>query len=107
MPKSWFRVALTIAFALMAAGPAAAWPDGPVRIVVPYAAGGSTDVFARVVAARLQVRLGQPVIIENVSGGAGNNGAAMVAKSPPNGNTLLMATPGPAAINQFMYRRMP
>lgn len=101
-------LALATIWALIAGGPAvAAWPEGPVRIVVPYAAGGSTDVFARVVAARLQVRLGQPVIIENVSGGAGNNGAAMAAKSPPNGNTLLMATPGPAAMNQFMYRRMP
>jgi tripartite-type tricarboxylate transporter receptor subunit TctC len=95
------------AFMVLGILPAAAWPDGPVRIVVPYAAGGSTDVFARVVAARLQARLGQPVVIENISGGAGNNGSAIVAKSAANGNTLLMATPGPAAMNQFMYRRMP
>jgi len=107
MPNIWLRTALLIALAVTASRPAVAWPDGPVRIVVPYAAGGTTDVFARIVAARLQVRLGQPVVIENVAGGAGNNGAALVAKSPANGNTLLIATPGPAVMNQFMYRKMP
>jgi tripartite-type tricarboxylate transporter receptor subunit TctC len=78
-----------------------------VRIVVPYAAGGSTDVVARVVAASLQTRLGQPVIVENMGGSAGNLGAASVARSQPDGYTLLMATPGPAVMNQFMYRKMP
>ena len=107
MRNGWLGVVLASAFALTGGAPAAAWPDGPVRIVVPYAAGGSTDVFARVVAAQLQVRLGKPVIIENVSGSAGNNGASLVARSQPDGYTLLMATPGPAAMNQFMYRRMP
>lgn len=107
MRSGWIGIVFAAAFALTGAAPAAAWPDGPVRIVVPYAAGGSTDVFARVVAAQLQVRLGKPVVIENVSGSAGNNGAAMVARSQPDGYTLLMATPGPAAMNQFMYRRMP
>jgi tripartite-type tricarboxylate transporter receptor subunit TctC len=84
-----------------------AWPEHPVRIVVPFAAGGTTDVVARVVAERLAPRLAQPVVIENVGGAGGNVGAALVAKARPDGQTLLMATPGPAAINQFMYSRMP
>ncbi|NVO16919.1 MAG: tripartite tricarboxylate transporter substrate binding protein [Rhodoplanes sp.] len=106
MRTGWIGLLLAVALS-GASSTAAAWPDGPVRIVVPYAAGGSTDVVARVVAARLQTRLGQPVIIENVAGSAGNNGAAVVARSQPDGYTLLMATPGPAAMNQFMYRKMP
>src|SRR5215510_16593972 len=85
----------------------AAWPDQPLRIVVPFAAGGTTDVIARLVGEKLAARLGQPVVIENVGGAGGNSGAALVAKSTPNGYTILMATPGPAAMNQFMYARMP
>jgi len=85
----------------------AAWPDQPLRIVVPFAAGGTTDVIARLVGEKLAARLGQPVVIENVGGAGGNSGAAIVAKSTPNGYTILMATPGPAAMNQFMYTRMP
>ena len=85
----------------------AAWPDQPVRIVVPFAAGGTTDVIARLVGEKLAPRLGQPVVIENIGGAGGNNGAALVAKSPANGYTILMATPGPAVMNQFMYSRMP
>ena len=86
---------------------ATAWPDQPIRMVVPFAAGGTTDVVARLVAERLAARLGKPVVIENVAGAAGNNGAALVAKAPPDGYTILMATPGQAAMNQFMYSRMP
>jgi tripartite-type tricarboxylate transporter receptor subunit TctC len=83
---------------LMASSPTPAWPDQPVRIVVPFAAGGTTDVMARVLAEWLSPHLGQPVIIENVAGSGGNNGATLVAKSTPNGSTILMATPGPAAM---------
>jgi tripartite-type tricarboxylate transporter receptor subunit TctC len=63
--------------------------------------------MARVIAERLSPHLGQPVVIENVPGSGGNTGAALVAKATPNGSTILMATPGPAAMNQFMYNRMP
>lgn len=86
---------------------AVAWPDQPIRMVVPFAAGGTTDVMARIVAERLSARLGRPVIIENVAGAGGNSGAALVAKAAPDGHTILMATPGQAVMNQFMYRRMP
>jgi tripartite-type tricarboxylate transporter receptor subunit TctC len=89
------------------AGPARAWPDQPVRIVVPFAAGGTTDVIARLLAEKLTPLLGQPVLIENVGGAGGNTGATLVAKSPPNGNAVLMGTPGPTVMNQFMYARMP
>jgi tripartite-type tricarboxylate transporter receptor subunit TctC len=86
---------------------ASAWPDQPIRMVVPFAAGGTTDVVARIVAERLSARLGGPVIIENVAGAGGNSGAALVAKAAPDGHTILMATPGQAVMNQFMYQRMP
>jgi tripartite-type tricarboxylate transporter receptor subunit TctC len=98
---------VVLALMLMASNPAAAWPDQPLRIVVPFAAGGTTDVMARVIAERLSAHLGQPAVIENVPGSGGNNGAALVAKATPNGSTILMATPGPTAMNQFMYSRMP
>ena len=74
---------------------------------MPFAAGGTTDVMARIVAERLGARLGRPVIIENVAGAGGNNGATLVSKARADGYTILMATPGQAAMNQFMYRRMP
>jgi tripartite-type tricarboxylate transporter receptor subunit TctC len=76
-------------------------------MVVGYAAGGTTDVMARLVAERLAARLGQPVIVENRPGASGNIGATFVAKSAADGATILMATPGQAAMNQFMYERMP
>jgi tripartite-type tricarboxylate transporter receptor subunit TctC len=98
---------VVLALILMASNPAGAWPDQPLRLVVPFAAGGTTDVMARVIAERLSPHLGQPVVIENVPGSGGNTGAALVAKATPNGSTILMATPGPAAMNQFMYNRMP
>jgi len=86
---------------------ASAWPDRPIHMVVGYAAGGTTDVVARIVAERLAARLGSPVIVENRAGASGNIGAALVAKAPPDGYTILMATPGQAAMNQFMYASMP
>ena len=67
---------------------AMAWPDASIKMVVPFAAGGTTDVVARIVAERLSAHLGAPVIVENIAGAAGNLSAALVAKAPPNGNTL-------------------
>jgi tripartite-type tricarboxylate transporter receptor subunit TctC len=63
---------VVLALMLMASNPAAAWPDQPLRIVVPFAAGGTTDVMARVIAERLSAHLGQPAVIENVPGSGGN-----------------------------------
>lgn len=81
----------------------AAWPTRPVRIVVPFPAGGTTDLLARVLAEPLGARLGQPVVVENRSGAGGNIGADAAAKST-DGHTLLMATIGTAAINYGLYR---
>ena len=81
----------------------AAWPTRPVRIVVPFPAGGTTDLLARVLADALGARLGQPVVVENRGGAGGNIGADAVAKSN-DGHTLLMATIGTAAINYGLYR---
>lgn len=82
------------------------WPGKPVRIVVPFAAGGSTDVVARLIGQKLSVLWGQPVVIENRAGAGGNLGADMVAKSPADGYTLLMAS-GSITINPHIYKRMP
>jgi tripartite-type tricarboxylate transporter receptor subunit TctC len=97
--------AIACALLYMTLAPARA--DQPLRVVVPFAAGGTTDVMARVIGERLSPRLSRPVVIENVPGAGGNTGGALVAKAASDGSTILMATPGPAAMNQFMYRKMP
>jgi tripartite-type tricarboxylate transporter receptor subunit TctC len=91
-----------------AQGTNAAWaPTRPVRIVVPFQGGGATDLTARLLAERLGPVLGQPVVVDNRPGAGGNVGADLVAKSDPDGHTLLMCTIGTASINQFLYSRMP
>ena len=98
-----------IAVTLPWAVPAAAqerWPSKPVRMVVPFAPGGSTDVIARMVGQKLSVIWGQPVVIDNRTGAGGNVGADLVAKSAADGYTLLMAS-GSITINPQLYRRMP
>ncbi|HEY1226548.1 MAG TPA: tripartite tricarboxylate transporter substrate binding protein [Ramlibacter sp.] len=85
---------------------AQSWPTRGLKIVVPFAPGGSTDIFARLVGDRLATALGQPVVVENRPGAGGNIGADAVAKAPADGYTLLMATTGVMAINNAMYKSM-
>jgi tripartite-type tricarboxylate transporter receptor subunit TctC len=85
----------------------ATWPNKPVRIVVPFAPGGTTDILARALAPELGKAFGQTFIIENKPGAGGNTGADLVAKSPPDGYTLLMGTVGTQAINPALYPKMP
>ncbi|HEV7575357.1 MAG TPA: tripartite tricarboxylate transporter substrate binding protein [Caldimonas sp.] len=84
-----------------------AWPAKPVRIIVPFAAGGTTDILARALAPELAKAFGQPFIIENKAGAGGNVGADLVAKSAPDGYTLLMGTVGTQSINPSLYPKMP
>lgn len=83
------------------------WPERPVRVIVPWPPGGSTDVLARLVAERLQARLGQPFQIENRPGAGGNIGADALAKANPDGYSMAPLTLGAWSINQFLYERLP
>src|SRR3954465_9724061 len=78
------------------------WPQKPVRVVVPFTPGGSTDITARLVANRLQEVWGQSVVIENKGGAGGNIAAEMVAHSDPDGYTIFISGPG-MATNKFLY----
>ena len=84
-----------------------AWPNKPVRIVVPFAPAGTTDILARALAPELGKAFGQTFIIDNKPGAGGNLGADIVAKSAPDGYTLLMGTVGTHAINAALYPKMP
>jgi tripartite-type tricarboxylate transporter receptor subunit TctC len=85
----------------------AAWPAKPVRIVVPFAPGGTTDILARVMAPELSRAFGQSFIVENKAGAGGNLGAELVASAPPDGYTLLMGTVGTHGINRALYPKLP
>jgi tripartite-type tricarboxylate transporter receptor subunit TctC len=83
----------------------AAWPEKPIKVLIGYAPGGSTDVVARLIAPKLQEKLGQPVIIENKPGGAGDFAAELMLQSPPDGYTLMMSTVALHAINPGMFKQ--
>ncbi len=111
--RSALVTALAVALAAALAAPLAAqaadgaWPtQRPIRIVVAYAPGGTTDIVARVVAARLTESLGQSVVVENRSGAGGNIGAEVVASAEPDGYTLQMGTAGNMTINPSIYANM-
>src|SRR5262245_40512711 len=103
--------AIALIGALFLAAPAAlaqaAWPQKPIRYVVPFPAGGIADIFARIIGARLTERWGQPLLVENRAGADGNIGADLVAKSAPDGYTLLMGSIGTQAVNVSLFRSMP
>jgi tripartite-type tricarboxylate transporter receptor subunit TctC len=91
---------------VVASAAAQDYPNRPVRMVVPYAAGGGVDIVARAVSQELAKGIGQPVIVENRTGAGSNIGSDFVAKAAPDGYTLLMASPA-NAINMSLYRKMP
>jgi tripartite-type tricarboxylate transporter receptor subunit TctC len=103
------RAVLAAALAAAFAGPAAAqgFPSKPIRFVVPFPPGGSLDVSARAVADKMTVLLGQPVVVENRPGAGGNVGVDVVAKSPPDGHTIVMGALSTHAVNPHLYSKMP
>ena len=102
------RLALFLALLGIAGSAAAqAWPSRPVRIVAPYAAGGPIDISARLLAGKLQESLGQPVVVENRPGAGGNLGVDYVAKSPPDGYTLVIGAIATHAINPTLMGSVP
>jgi tripartite-type tricarboxylate transporter receptor subunit TctC len=103
------RVALALAL-LVGPLPAlaqATYPSGPVRLVVPYPAGGPASIVAHAIGEKLSETLGQPVIVDNRSGAGGNLGTEIVAKAPPDGQTLLLGTNGPLVVNVSLYGSLP
>ncbi|HQD83287.1 MAG TPA: tripartite tricarboxylate transporter substrate binding protein [Quisquiliibacterium sp.] len=103
------RTVLTALLAATLASPLSAqtWPERPIRIVVGFAPGGFTDVLARMVGQKLQERLGQPVVIENKAGAAGTVGADLVAKSKPDGYTLLLGHSNSNSVAPALYPKLP
>jgi len=91
----------------MGAAVAQNYPSKPIRLIIPFTAGGGTDLVARSIAQRLSELIAQPVIPDNRAGAAGTIGAEFVAKAPPDGYTLLMGTPGPLTINPNLRAKMP
>lgn len=107
-PRLPRRAALALSSAVLAR-PALAqsWPSRPIRIVVAFGTGGGTDITTRLIAPKLSEILGQPVVVENRAGAGGTVGADHVAKSPPNGETFLLATLSNVALALGLYARLP
>jgi len=102
-------LAFVVALSTLAVGPAAAqdWPTRTVRIIVPFGAGATPDTIARLIADRLQQKLGQPFIVENKPGASGMTGTDAVAKAEPDGYTIGVSIGGPLAINTLLFSKMP
>ena len=101
-------IALAAAFGVLT-GPASAqapYPTRAVKFIVPFPAGGINDVLARIAADKLQAKWGQPIIVEQKTGAGGNIGADLAAQAEPDGHTLLVAPPGPLAINGSLYKKL-
>jgi len=96
-----------LALSTVAFAQTGAYPNKPIRIIVPFPVGGIADTFSRVIGQKLSDAWGQPVVIENRTGAGGNIGATIVAKSPPDGYTLVMGNIGSHAVNPFLIKNMP
>ncbi|MGB3290738.1 MAG: tripartite tricarboxylate transporter substrate binding protein [Burkholderiaceae bacterium] len=88
---------------------AASWPEAghPIRLIVPFTPGGTTDILGRIVAEGLTKELGNPVVVENMPGANGNIGAGSVIRSQADGYTLILGTPGPMIVNKYVYKNLP
>lgn len=109
-PSKRHLLTAAAAVALSLLGPVAladTWPSRPVKIVVPFAPGGTTDILARAIAPELSKAFGQQFVVDNRGGAGGNVGAEIVAKSPADGYTLLMGTVGTHGINKALYAKLP
>jgi tripartite-type tricarboxylate transporter receptor subunit TctC len=103
------NIRIVAAAALVASAPAVAqeWPTRPLTMVVPFAAGASSDILGRILAPRLAENLGKPVIVENMGGAGGMNGANRIAKATPDGYQFMVGATGTLAINQTLYKNPP
>jgi tripartite-type tricarboxylate transporter receptor subunit TctC len=99
-------VAAALALAAAASPPAMAYPDRPLRMIVPFSPGGASDFIARIVAARCREALGQPCLVENFSGASGNVGMEAAARAAPDGYTLFVGNVGTVSINPHLYRSL-
>jgi tripartite-type tricarboxylate transporter receptor subunit TctC len=100
--------AIVLAMVALAAGAHAQdWPQRPVRIVVPFAAGSSPDILARIVNDKLAARIGQPLIVDNKPGAGGNTGTDQASKSQPDGYTFLLSVNAPLVYNTVLYKNLP
>ncbi|MET0443691.1 MAG: tripartite tricarboxylate transporter substrate-binding protein, partial [Pseudorhodoplanes sp.] len=105
MRKSAIAAALAAILGLAAPAGAQTFPDRPITMIIPFAAGGPTDVLGRVVAQRMSEILGQQVVVENVGGAGGQTGARRVADAKPDGYTILLGTVGTQAQGQTLYKK--
>jgi len=104
--KPW-KIVLAAALAFPGLAISQAYPSKSVRVIIPYPPGSTPDIVGRTVSDRLQKALGQPFVVENRTGAGGNIGADAVAKSAPDGHTLLVAINGPVAVNKHLYKSLP
>lgn len=108
IPRRTFTAAMLTTLLPMTAGAQTrSWPTKPVKIIVAFTAGGTTDILARAVAQKLSDKLGQSFIIDNKPGGGGNIGTAEVVRAAPDGYTLIVNSVGPISINQTLYKNLP
>lgn len=101
------RTAATLAIAMLTRPVFAAYPERPIRVIVPFAAGGNTDILARILVTRMAERIGRPMVIENRAGAGGSVGAEAVARATPDGYTLLFGAGGPLTANPVLQANVP
>ncbi|MDZ7892031.1 MAG: tripartite tricarboxylate transporter substrate binding protein [Rhodoferax sp.] len=112
IPRRTLVTALAAATALATLGHAGtamaqSWPSKPIKLIVPYAAGGATDITARAIGEKLSARLGQPVLVDNRGGAGGVTGTDAALKAPADGHTLLLSLGTTMLINQYLYEKLP